>query len=120
MQAEAFIQTHERTPLQYLPSRFRSRLHERFVRGERVGIVLADKTAGKATFDRRQLGAQAVILLISTIAVAVWVNTKPIVFADESFAYVDFARELQLGKPSRAAFFAISAFPGDPVGLSHN
>jgi len=95
-------------------------LHERFVSGERVGVVLADKTAGKATFDRRQLRAQAVVLLISTIAVAVWVNTKPIVFADESFAYVDFARELQLGKPSRAAFFAISAFPGDPVGLSHN
>jgi hypothetical protein len=66
---------------------------------------------GKATFDRRQLGAQAVILLISTIAVAVWVNAKPIVFADESFAYVDFARELQLGKPSSAEFLRYPLFP---------
>src|SRR5262249_59896391 len=66
---------------------------------------------GKATFDWRQLGAQAVVLLISTIAVAVWVNTKPIVFADESFAYVDFARELQLGKPSSAVFLQFPLFP---------
>jgi len=81
------------------------------VSGERVGVVLADKTAGKATFDRRQLRAQAVVLLISTIAVAVWVNTKPIVFADESFAYVDFARELQLGKLSSAEFLRFPLFP---------
>jgi hypothetical protein len=66
---------------------------------------------GAAKFDWRPLGAQAIILAISAIVVVVWVYTKPIVFTDESFTYIDFARELQLGKSGNANYLRLPVFP---------
>jgi 4-amino-4-deoxy-L-arabinose transferase-like glycosyltransferase len=66
---------------------------------------------GAASFDWRSSGAQATIVVISTIVVALWVYNKPIVFSDESFAYIDFARELQQGRSSTQNFLRLPVFP---------
>jgi hypothetical protein len=66
---------------------------------------------GAASFDWRSLGGQATIVVISAIVIAVWVYTKPIVFSDESFAYIDFARDLQLGKMGAPNFLRLPVFP---------
>src|SRR5262245_29183149 len=66
---------------------------------------------GAASFDWRSLGAQATIVVISTIVVALWVYNKPIVFSDESFAYIDFARELQQGRSGTLNFLRLPVFP---------
>jgi hypothetical protein len=66
---------------------------------------------GAASFDWRSLGAQTTIVVISTMVVALWVYNKPIVFSDESFAYIDFARELQQGKSGALNFLRLPVFP---------
>ncbi len=64
---------------------------------------------GAASFDWRSSGAQATIVVISTMVVALWVYNKPIVFSDESFAYIDFARDFQQGKSSTPNFLVFPA-----------
>ena len=66
---------------------------------------------GAASFDWRSSGAPATIVVISTIVVALWVYNKPIVFSDESFAYIDFARELQQRRSSTQNFLRLPVFP---------
>ncbi len=66
---------------------------------------------GAASFDWRSSGAPATIVVISTIVVALWVYNKPIVFSDESFTYIDFARELQQRRSSTQNFLRLPVFP---------
>src|SRR6266540_5284565 len=66
---------------------------------------------GAASFDWRSSGAQATIVVISTMVVALWVYNKPIVFSDESFAYIDFARDFQQGRSGTQNFLQLPVFP---------
>lgn len=61
--------------------------------------------------DRRNLGAQALVVAISIAVVAVWVSTKPIVFTYDTFTYMDQARELQAGKSADLIFVRLPLFP---------
>jgi hypothetical protein len=57
------------------------------------------------------LGAQALIVVLSIAVVAVWVATRPIVFSYDTFTYVDQARELQAGKSADLIFVRLPLFP---------
>ena len=62
--------------------------------------------------DWRRLCDHGIILAISATVVTVWVLTKPIVFTYDSFTYIDYARQLQLGKLDSAALFSrLPVFP---------
>ena len=59
----------------------------------------------------RELYAQLTVLAVSVIAVVVWVFTQPIVFTYDSFTYIDWARDLQLGQSAEPLFSRLPLFP---------
>jgi 4-amino-4-deoxy-L-arabinose transferase-like glycosyltransferase len=65
--------------------------------------------------DRRDLYAQALVLVLAATAAALWVYTKPIVFTHDTFTYIHHARELQLKTALPGPMF--SRTPGFPLIL---
>ena len=76
-------------------------------------IVARCRQAGFALveFQRRELPGQWIIMIIATTVVSVWVFTKPIVFTQDTFTYMEHARELQLGRSSDPNYPRLPVFP---------
>ena len=64
-----------------------------------------------AKLGGRELYAQLTVLAVSVIVVVVWVFTHPIVFTYDSFTYIDWARDLQLGQSAEPLFSRLPLFP---------
>ena len=64
-----------------------------------------------AKLGGRELYAQLTVLAVSVIVVVVWVFTQPIVFTYDSFTYIDWARDLQLGQSAEPLFSRLPLFP---------
>jgi hypothetical protein len=68
---------------------------------------------------------QAGLLAVSAIIVVVWVFLKPIVFTDDTFTYINVARELALGKSTNSYYWRLPVYPAilwafDIVDASHS
>jgi hypothetical protein len=80
-------------------------------------IVARCRQAGFALveFQRRELPGQWIIMIIATTVVSVWVFTKPIVFTQDTFTYMERARELgDRATPTIHGFLSFQQFYGPP------
>jgi hypothetical protein len=64
-----------------------------------------------AKLDWADTSAKTTVFVVSAIVAVVWVFTKPIVFTYDSVTYIEFARELQLGKSADANYLRLPIFP---------
>jgi hypothetical protein len=63
------------------------------------------------TFHRQEARRLWILLALSVVIVATWVFVKPIVFTYDSFTYIDYVRELRVGKSTDANYLRLPVYP---------